>query len=162
MKIPAIVASRLVLWMIVSAVLALSTGCRTPVEIRRVDTSEAGWRVQEGQALWRPGRRYPEMAGELMAATHQDGRGYVQFSKTPFLILQAQTTQTHWAIAYPPQKRSFGGPGNPPQRFTWLYLQRALSGESIPAKYHFERRTDGGWRLENLRTGESIEGFLTP
>jgi hypothetical protein len=27
---------------------------------------------------------------------------------------------------------------------------------------HFESKPDGGWRLENSRTGETLEGFLSP
>jgi hypothetical protein len=26
----------------------------------------------------------------------------------------------------------------------------------------FERKPDGGWRLENTRSGETLEGFLAP
>jgi hypothetical protein len=56
----------------------------------------------------------------------------------------------------------FAGRGPGPTRFAWLYLHTALAGEPLPPPLYFERKTDGGWRLENIRTGETMEGFLSP
>ena len=47
-------------------------------------------------------------------------------------------------------------------RFSWLYLPAALTGNPLPSQLHFERKADGGWRLENSSTGETLEGFLSP
>lgn len=140
----------------------LSAGCRTATQSPLFTTSGPGWHVQEGQALWRPGRRYPELGGELVMASHEDGRCAIQFTKTPLPLVMAQTTRTNWLIEFPPQRMSFAGRRAPPTRFAWLYLSAALSGESLPSTLHFQRKPDGGWRLENTRSGESVEGFLAP
>jgi hypothetical protein len=121
-----------------------------------------GWRVQEGQALWRPGRRYPELGGDLVVATHEDGRCLIQFSKTPIALMLAQTTGTNWLIQFPPANISLKGRGHPPTRFAWLYLHAALSGQELAPPLRFEREADGGWRLENTQSGETLKGFLAP
>lgn len=137
-------------------------GCHTAPKTPLFNVSGSGWRVEEGQALWRPGRQSPELGGELVVAKDNDGRCMVQFAKTPLPLVLAQTTRTHWRIEFPQRRMEFGGPRPPPTRFAWLYLPAGLAGESLPARYHFERKADGGWRLENTRTGESVEGFLGP
>ncbi len=75
-------------------------------------------------------------------------------------LVLAQTTRTNWLIQFPAGRMSFTGHGRPPTRFAWLYLHAALSGEPLPAPLRFERKPDGGWRLENTRSGETLEGFL--
>jgi hypothetical protein len=37
-----------------------------------------------------------------------------------------------------------------------------LNGETPPDNFCFTHLPDGGWRLENRRTGEFVEGFLSP
>jgi hypothetical protein len=151
-----------VLWLGVLAGLMLCAGCRTATQSPLFTASGSGWRVQEGQALWRPGRRYPELGGELVMASHEDGRCTIQFTKTPLPLVLAQTTRTNWLIASPPRRMSFAGHRAPPTRFAWLYLYAALSGDSLPSTLRFQRKPDGGWRLENTRSGETVEGFLAP
>src|SRR5439155_15039375 len=58
--------------------------CRMLPPLPSVNLAEPGWTVHEGQAIWRPKRDAPEIAGEILVATHQDGRALVQFTKTPF------------------------------------------------------------------------------
>ncbi|HVM47155.1 MAG TPA: hypothetical protein VMU04_03965 [Candidatus Acidoferrum sp.] len=150
---------RTVLWL---AALALWTGCRTPKESDLFTTSGPGWRVQEGQALWRPRRSMPELAGDVVMASNSDGRCVVQFTKTPLSVLLAQTSRTNWLIEFPPQHLGFMGRGEPSKRFAWLHLYAALQGDTLPRGYEFHRKPDGGWRLENKGSGESVEGFLGP
>ena len=138
--------------------LVFSSGCRTSTQ--RFAVSGPGWRVQEGQALWRPRERMPELAGDLVLAGHMDGRSVVQFSKTPWSLVLAQTTRTHWFVEFPTRRLSFAGRRPAPPRFIWLYLPAALAGEALPAHLLFQRKPDGGWRLKNTRTGETVEGFL--
>lgn len=140
----------------------LAGGCLTPGHPPLFTATGPGWRVQEGQALWRPGRQFPELGGELVVASHEDGRCLVQFTKTPLPLVTVQTTSTNWFIEFPPRRMSFGGCQPPPARFAWLYLPIAFSGGSLPAGMHFQRKPDGGWRLENTRSGETVEGFLGP
>ena len=97
-----------------------------------------------------------------MVARHQDGRCAVQFAKTPLPLVLAQTTRTNWLIEFPPRRMSFGGRQPPPARFAWLYLSAALAGEPLPSSLRFQPKPDGGWRLENTRSGETVEGFLGP
>jgi hypothetical protein len=137
----------------------LCDGCRTATT-PLFTVSGPGWRLQQGQALWRPRRGFPELAGDLVLASHQDGRCLIQFAKTPMSLVFTQTTPTNWLIQFPAGRRSFAGRRKPPAHFAWLYLQTALSGGRLPAPLRFERKSDGGWRLENIRTGETLEGFL--
>ena len=140
----------------------LLTACRTPDHAPLFVAAGPGWRVQEGQALWRPRRQFPELAGELVVASHEDGRCAIQFAKTPLPLVLAQTTRTNWLIEFPAQRMSFTGRRSPPTRFAWLYLPAALSSNSLPSALRFQRKPDGGWRLENTRSGETLEGFLGP
>jgi hypothetical protein len=149
-------------WLALLASLPLCTGCRTPRESDLFATGGPGWRIQEGQALWRPERRMPELAGEIVMASHADGRCVIQFAKTPLTLVLAQTSRTNWLIQFPPRRMGFTGRGSPPTRSAWLYLHAALAGDSLPAGFHFQRKPDGGWRLQNGRSGETLEGFLAP
>ena len=149
------------LWLALLTVAIFSSGCQTPTT-SLFTAAGPGWRVQEGQALWRPQRGYPELAGDLVAVTDQNDRCLLQFSKTPVTLVSAQVTRTNWLIQFPPQELFFMGRGKPPTRFAWLYLHSALSGEPLPSDFQFQRKTDGSWRLENVRSGETLEGYLEP
>jgi hypothetical protein len=143
------------------AILSLCPGCQTATQ-SLFTASGPGWHVQEGQALWRPGRELPEIGGDLVLASHADGRCLIQFDKTLMTLVSAQTTRTHWLVRFPPRRLGFAGRHAPPTRFAWLYLPAALAGEPLPEPFCFQRKPDGGWRLENTRTGETLEGFLSP
>jgi hypothetical protein len=142
------------------AIMFLNAGCQTSKR-SLFTTVGPGWRTFEGQALWKPNSDIPELGGEIVIATHEDGRCLVQFSKTPFPLVMAQTTKSDWLITFPPRDMAFAGKGSPPTRFLWLHLNRALTGQSLPASIRFQARADG-WRLENSHSGESVEGFLQP
>ena len=144
------------------AVSMLSAGCRTASDAPLFTATGPGWQVQQGQALWRPGRQYPELGGELVVASHESGCCSIEFAKTPLPLVLAQTTRTNWQVEFPPRRMSFDGSWPPPTRFGWLYLPAALSGDSLPSGFRFQRKPDGGWRLENTRSGETVEGFLGP
>ena len=156
---------RWLFWVLGLALVAgcfFSTGCRTAANDSLFTTSGTGWRLQEGQALWRPGRQYPELGGEVIVATHQDGRCAIQFIKTPLPLVLAQTDSTHWLIQFPPRQLSFAGKNTPPSRFLWLYLHAALAGQPLPDRLRFSRNSNGGWKLENTKSGETLEGYLEP
>jgi len=142
--------------------VACLTGCQTIGTIKPINLAEPGWRVRQGQAVWRmPGNR-PELAGEITFAVHTNGTCFVEFSKTPFTMVLAKCGATRWEIEFPPQKLFFGGGGVPPTQFAWLQLCRVLGGKEPRPKWHFEQRADGSWRLENARSKEAVEGFLEP
>lgn len=136
-------------------------GCQSPVQ-SLFATAGPNWHVQQGQALWRPQRGLPEFGGDVVLASDDSGRHLIQFDKTPMAILSAQTTSNRWLIKFPQRNLSFSGFGAGSTRFSWLYLPRALDGQRLPPVFHFERTPAGGWRLENLTTGETLEGFLSP
>lgn len=121
-----------------------------------------GWRVEQGQAVWRPKADLPEFGGDLVLARDDHGRCLIQFDKTPMAILSAQVTSNRWLIKFPQRNLSFGGFMPPSSRFGWLYLPDALAGKPLPKFIRFTQTPDGGWRLENSRTGETVEGFLAP
>jgi len=152
---------RLSLGSVLLAVLMLFCGCRTTTK-SLFTASGSGWHIQEGQALWRPERGLPEFGGDLVLASDADGRCLLQFDKTPLSLVFVQTTPTQWLIRFSQRQMDFAGRGPGPTRFAWLYLHTALAGEPLPPPLYFERKTDGGWRLENIRTGETMEGFLSP
>ena len=152
---------RPLLWSVLLGGLVILCGCQTATRTL-FTASGPGWHVQQGQALWRPKRGLPEFGGDLLLASHADGCCLIQFDKTPLSMVSAQTTSTNWLISFPQRQMSFTGRGLGPTRFGWLYLSAALAGKPLPSPLHFERKADGGWRLENTRTGESLEGFLSP
>jgi hypothetical protein len=153
--------SRLFLWSALLAILMLSGGCQTAAKWL-FTASGPGWHVQEGQTLWRRGRGLPELGGDLVVARHEDGRCLIRFDKTPLSLVSVQSTRNNWVIQYSWRRIGFSGHRVRPARFAWLYLCAALSGEQLPPPLRFERRQDGSWRLENTRTGETLEGYLSP
>ena len=137
-------------------------GCRTAGRFTTFNLSDPGWLVRQGQAIWRSEHHGPEIAGELLVATHPDQRFLVEFNKTPLPILIAQATAREWRIQFTASQRAISGRGSPPPTLAWLHLPRCLNGIIPPAPLRFERRDDGSWRLENTRSGEIISGFLNP
>src|SRR5262245_61422206 len=83
-------------------VLAISTltACRT-VPLPPANLAEPGWVLREGQAVWRPNREAPELAGDILLATNISGRTFVQFTKTPFPLVIVQSTTNSWQIEAP-------------------------------------------------------------
>ena len=142
--------------------LALSflTSCRTGPVLPPVNVSEPGWKLQQGQAVWRPRRQGPEIAGEILFATHPGRYTLLQLTKNPLPFLTAQTSGDRWQITFIPQDRRFSGVGTPPPRLLWVHLARALNGTQPPAPLRFEQEGGHNFTLENPATGESITGFL--
>ena len=156
---PFLPLSRVVL--LCSLLFAGATGCRTlSPPLAPANLKEPGWTVREGQAVWQVERGTTEIAGEVLVATRVDGRAFVQFSKSPFPLVVAQSTTNRWEITFPPQDKHFAGRGQPPKRLIWLYLPRVLAGTPPPEQWTW-RQTGNEWRLENRQTGESLEGFFT-
>jgi hypothetical protein len=141
--------------------LAICTGCRT-TPLPPVNLAEPGWKLLQGQAVWKASKSAPELAGELQLATGANGRSFVQFTKTPLPIVVGQTTSTNWQIQFVPQNRSFSAPGKPSSRLIWLHLASCLSGQPAPKGWTFEKRDGGAWRFENKGSGEVLEGWLAP
>jgi len=149
-----------VLSLLLMAILA--TGCRTAPPLPPADFSAPGWRVQQGQAVWKPSSSRPELAGDLLLATNANGDSFVQFSKIPFPLATAQISGSQWQIEFGADKFSWHGSGTPPDRFAWFQLPRALLGQNLDGNWHFENVMTNSWRLENPRTGETLEGEFFP
>src|SRR5579863_3389219 len=73
-------------------------GCQTIPPLPAANLKEPGWTVHQGQAVWHDKKEGLELAGELLVAVNPDGRSFVQFTKTPFPMVIAQTTSNSWQI----------------------------------------------------------------
>ena len=125
----------------------------------KVNLQEPGWKVRQGQAVWRLEHGTREIAGDLVVDTGPDERSFVQFSKSPFPLVIAQATARQWAVEFPPQNKHYAGRGKPPLRLMWLYLPRVLAGHPPPKGWVW-RQDNEQWHLENPATGESLEGYF--
>jgi hypothetical protein len=139
---------------------AILTGCRT-TPLPKINLSDPGWTVRQGQAVWRAGTGIPDMAGDLLVATNRDGRTLIQFTKTPFPMVVAQATTNAWQIESPTQNRRHTGRGAPPDSLIWFQLSRALAG-TAPAPNWAWRKSPDHWWLIYMPTGESLEGYVSP
>ena len=140
----------------------LATGCVSMRPLPPVNLKDPGWTIREGQAIWQTPRKGPELAGEVLLATQPNGRSFVQFTKTPFPFVIAQTTTSpnRWQIEFPTENKYYSGPGKGPARLPWLHLAAALAGQPPPKGWHFQLEPAGHWRFSNPRTGEALEGFF--
>ena len=137
-------------------------GCRTANPLPPADFSTSGWRVQQGQAVWKPSASRPELAGDLLLATNANGNFFIQFSKIPFPLATAQVSGSQWQVEFGADQYSWHGRGTPPGRFAWFQLPRALFGAGVGGSWQFTRVETNSWRLENPRTGEILEGGFFP
>jgi hypothetical protein len=142
-------------------VFGVFTGCQTQ-PLPPVNLSEAGWRLREGQAVWRPKKELPEIAGELRVAANQNGSSWLQFSKEPFPIVIAQLSPRQWQVQFVPQNKSYSFRGKPSAKISWFQLLKSLAGEKVESPWRFQKTGAENWRLENAKSGESLEGFLSP
>ena len=137
------------------------TGCQTGPPLPPTDLSAPGWFVQQGQAVWKPNARRPELTGELLVATNASGGLFVQFTKDPFPLATAQTTAEHWQISFAAGRHSWRGNVPPPNLFLWFQLPPALRDEVLPRPWKFSRTADS-WRLEDPHSGQWLEGRFFP
>jgi hypothetical protein len=142
--------------------VSLSLGCRTVPPQPAFDLSQPGWNVRQGQAVWRTESGGPEIAGELLVAISSDGRSFVQFTKVPLPLVQAQATSRFWQIEFAAEGKRHSGRGAPPSRLVWFQLVRALNGNEPAGGWRFAPKPDGHWHVEQLSTGEILEGYLAP
>ena len=138
--------------------LLFCVSCRTATALPPADFSSPGWRLRQGQAVWKPSRSRTELAGDLLLAVNADGNCVIQFTKTPFALASAQIVDDRWRIEFGAGNYSWGGRGAPPKRFIWFQLARVQDGSPADAPWKFTDRADHSWRLENGGTGEFLEG----
>jgi hypothetical protein len=142
--------------------LVSAAGCGTPVSFPPVDLKEPGWTVQSGEAVWKRGRESEGIAGEFLAATRSDGRAFVQLSKDAFPLAVGQKTPDAWIVEFPLQNKHYSGRGQVPSRIILLQLPRVLAGLRPPEDISWQPRNEGGGRLENRSSGESLDVYLDP
>jgi len=161
---PVAPTKRFVLLMLLLVMLGLGPGCLSLPPQPPMDLSGPGWTIRNGQAVWKPAGQTTELAGELLVATHPNGSFVVQFIKPPLPFVSVQQTDAGWQAQFFAQKKSYSGRGRPPARIIWLQLPSALAGKAAADGWILTYRTnvDAGWRFANKRTGEFLEGFLTP
>jgi len=163
MRLPPSVAFAPAAGRVVAALAALAVGgCRSLPLQPPIDCSGPGWILREGQAVWRPRAGADGIAGDLLVATHPDGRSVVQFTKTPLPFIVAQRTAHGWQAQIIPRNKTYSGRGAPPARLLWLHLPEALAGRETGGGFSFSKRSAGGWLFERRATGESVDGFLEP
>src|ERR1051325_3282513 len=131
--------------------------CRTVPHLAPANLSEPGWAIREGQAVWRPKKEGPGIAGELLVASQRNGETFLQFTKTPLPFVVARTTTNGWQIEFVARHREFSGYGQPPTLFGWLHLARCVAGTAPPPEWRWEKFADDRWRLENRISGETLE-----
>ena len=142
--------------------LVFCASCTTNKTLPTADFSQPGWRVLEGQAVWKPSNNRPEMAGDLLLATNVNGNYFVQLTKSPFPVVTAMDMNDHWQIEFGVDQHSWRGRGNPPERFVWFQLPGALLGEKPSGNWQFDNLGANSWRLVNANSGETLEGGFFP
>ncbi len=148
--------------LLVLVLLAGTVGCGTAVRFEPVDLKEPGWTVHRGEAIWRRKRGGDGIAAEFLAATRPDGRAFVQLSKDAFPLAVGQTSPGEWTIEFPLANGHYSGHGPAPNRVILLQLPRVLTGLPPPKGITWAPLKSGGWRLENVSSGESLDVFLDP
>lgn len=147
---------------LILAAAALWAGCATGPAMKPVDLTEPGWAMREAQAVWKPNRKAPEIGGELLLASHPDGRSLAQFTKTPLPFVVAQTTTNRWRIQFVPKNLSFAGSGRGPNRLIWLHLGYISHGQPPPRGWVLDKTTAEDWKLANGKSGETLEIHFQP
>jgi len=138
--------------------LLFVAGCQTPV-FPPVDLSAPGWNTRTGQAIWTPDRSKPEIVGDLLLSSDQNGNAYLEFSKA-FPIVHARLMPNAWQIEFPPQNKRYAAPGLPPARISWLQLLRAWTGGEVEKSWNISERTETTITFSNATTGETIEAHF--
>lgn len=118
--------------------------------------------MQQGQAVWKPEKNKPELAGEILLATNRSGNVFIQFSKTPFTLVTAQIVEDRWQIEFGSGVYRRAGHGQPPKRFVWFQLPRGLAGGQNNREWQFNRLATNSWRVINPQTGELLEASFFP
>jgi hypothetical protein len=131
-------------------------GCATRAPMPPVDLKAPGWQVRRGQAVWKPGAKKPEIAGDVILATNPNGNSFVQFSKTLPLVT-AQKSPKGWQADFPPEDKHYSGGGTGPKRIVWLQLLNAIEGRRPDQYWRLVHPSDNFIALENDERGERLE-----
>jgi hypothetical protein len=139
-----------------TVLFALFWGCASSGPMAPLDLSAPGWQVKQGQAIWKPETKKPEITGDIVLATNPNGTSYVQFSKT-LPIVSAQTTSEGWAVEFPPENKHYSGRGNGPKKIVWLQLLKVIEGRELGEYWQLVHPSSDFVALENEESGERLE-----
>jgi hypothetical protein len=132
--------------------------CATLPPFPAVDLSNAGWQTKQGQAIWKPRKNAPELAGDLLVAVNRSGAAMAQFSKT-LPIANVQITASGWEASFGPEGKRYSSRGKPPSRIVWFELIRALRNEPLQRGWSLKANSQDHIALESS-SGESLEVFF--
>jgi hypothetical protein len=148
-------------WLCLALALALvvSTGCYSHRQYSWPTVMVGpGWTTYNGQVIWKPNPRIPELAGDLFVAVNTNGNAMMQFSKTVPMIT-AELDLTRWQINVPSQKQTYSGGYPLPSRFAWLQIPAVLKGQALMAPWQNTGGL-GSWEISNPGTGEYLRGYF--
>jgi hypothetical protein len=137
----------------------LLQGCRSLPPLPPVDLKQPGWTVYYAEALWQPQAKAEQIAGELLVAFHEDGRGLAQFTKNPFPMVTARCNPEGWQIEIVAQNQRFARRGAPPD-VLWFQLIRAFSGQPLSKKWEWRSLGAHERRLIKRDEHESLEIYV--
>ena len=143
-----------------SLLLFALCGCYSHTEYTWTPTniSGPGWASYNGQAVWKPTPRVPELTGDVFVAVNTNGNAFIQFSKTlPFLT--AQLGLLRWQVSIPSQKQVYSGGYPLPSHFAWLQLPGLLEGLPSTSPW-VVTGSAASWQINNPNSGESLSGYL--
>ena len=112
--------------------------------------------MRNGQALWRPDRSKPEIVGDLLLASHPNGRAYLQFSKA-LPIVAARLEGASWEVEFPPEGKRYAAAARPPARIVWLQLLRQFRGEVPSSNWQVTQPSPEEITFEDSKRGERLE-----
>jgi hypothetical protein len=135
----------------------LAAGCAAP-RLAPIDLAEPGWTVRESAAVWHPPGNAPELAGEILVASHPDGRLFVQFSKQTLPVVAATATPAGWSVGSPLRRGAVGGRGRPTDRVPWFQIRSLPPGDPASQRWQLVRSNGVPWRLRAVRGNEFVEG----
>jgi hypothetical protein len=145
-----------------SLTLVCLCGCYShrPYAWSSYNLSEPGWRVWNGQAIWKPRKSIPELTGDVMVAVNTNGSAIIQYTKTiPFAT--ARLDGHHWQIDFPAGDRVYAGNYPLPSHFAWFQLP-ALVGGVPPSRSWVEKGNLDQWEIDSRHGSETLSGYLTP
>ena len=145
---------------VISIIAGLGSGCFAPT-LAPVALTSPGWSSSETPVVWRPSTKAPELTGELLLASHEDGSRLIQFSKGGLPVVVAQQSAVGWRISSSLRSGSFGGRGSPPSSVVWVQI-RSVPPTSMSPPWALTKLSNGGWAVVHSRTGELLEGPKNP
>ncbi|MCC7373127.1 MAG: hypothetical protein IT581_00615 [Verrucomicrobiales bacterium] len=142
--------------------LIVLAGCTSPRDRSSPPPTAISGEVRTGQAVWRPRRQMPELAGELVVVNPPGPDFLIRFSKDPLCLVHAESRDGRWRVEFAAGTQHRQGRGRLPRWTAWLILADAMESRPLPKPWTGEVTASGEIQLSNPRTGESLEGFLVP